>query len=463
MPGRHHPGIIEARIMTLSDNRFISDELLSAYLDGAVTPQERQAIEAAVAQDGDIAWRLESLRQTVTLLQALPDVPLPRSFALTLDQVRWEPTEQTAPATQPAALRPAHAARPQTHGPWSRWLAGWRDFWSAGNLTLRNAAAVSFALFLTLMVSGAVTNLGRMAPVGTLATVPMSAPAAAPAEEADVVAMIAPAERSAPSASERAAEESATEESVADAPVAAAALEEPAEAPAAKESPGQESEPSAVTAGVPDNGPDEQADDGTVAMLDAPELGAPPVVGPMADPASPGVLFPPGGMGSGGDGTGPGMGGDMGNGGGDARLLPPEAYLGAPEDLIVIEPTPMVEASAAALAGEPGDEPGAADAGAPAVAAMSVEAESAMADSPTEQVEATPAAVAMLQPQPTAQPESERMVTSSDEPDAEEISLVGYGVGLPLLGIAQAGGAFLTLVLASLWWRSRDRRHARRP
>ncbi|MCD6290613.1 MAG: zf-HC2 domain-containing protein, partial [Anaerolineae bacterium] len=60
----------------------ITDELLSAYLDGEVTLEERRAVENAVEQDPDVAFRLHSLQHTVSLLSSLPRAPLPRSFML---------------------------------------------------------------------------------------------------------------------------------------------------------------------------------------------------------------------------------------------------------------------------------------------------------------------------------------------------------------------------------------------
>ncbi|HRW10840.1 MAG TPA: hypothetical protein P5121_37315, partial [Caldilineaceae bacterium] len=68
--------------MSLSRFPQITNELLSAYLDGLVTDDERQLIERALTEDAEIAWRLESLRQTVQLLQSMPALALPKSFTL---------------------------------------------------------------------------------------------------------------------------------------------------------------------------------------------------------------------------------------------------------------------------------------------------------------------------------------------------------------------------------------------
>ena len=62
--------------------RAVGLELLSAYLDGEVTDEERAQVETHLAVSP--AWRdeLDSLRWTVSLLRELPDLPLPRSFEL---------------------------------------------------------------------------------------------------------------------------------------------------------------------------------------------------------------------------------------------------------------------------------------------------------------------------------------------------------------------------------------------
>ena len=149
--------------MTLSDPRRITDELLSAYIDDEVTDQERAIVEAALAADEEVVWRLNSLRQTVTLLHDLPELALPRSFALTLDQVRSAQGETAAVMAgaaerQPAAPRKAAPSPHKEEGFWAGLAEGWRNFWQGGNPMLRNAAAVSFALMLAIVVSAFCPN-----------------------------------------------------------------------------------------------------------------------------------------------------------------------------------------------------------------------------------------------------------------------------------------------------------------
>jgi hypothetical protein len=69
-------------------------ELLSAYLDGALTPDERAALETRLQINDALRQELESLRQTVKLVGSLPAMKAPRNFTLTpsmvgLRQSRW--------------------------------------------------------------------------------------------------------------------------------------------------------------------------------------------------------------------------------------------------------------------------------------------------------------------------------------------------------------------------------------
>lgn len=71
-----------------SGARFeISDELLSAYVDGQVTAAERQRVEEAVAAAPEVAQRLHGLQMTVALLRQASPAPVPRAFVLSEQQV----------------------------------------------------------------------------------------------------------------------------------------------------------------------------------------------------------------------------------------------------------------------------------------------------------------------------------------------------------------------------------------
>ena len=56
--------------------------LLSAYVDGEVTPSEVVRVEEHLAGCEECVSELESLRATSNLLRSLPDLEVPRSFTL---------------------------------------------------------------------------------------------------------------------------------------------------------------------------------------------------------------------------------------------------------------------------------------------------------------------------------------------------------------------------------------------
>lgn len=164
--------------MTLSRYPHITDELLSAYLDEAVTAEEKLLIETAVAAEPTLAWRLETLRQTVQLVRTLPAIALPRSFTL---------SELPGAARQPAPAlagslpaRRAPLAVPHRFTGLAGLWKGWRSFWQMGSPLLRNAAAVSLALFLLLTVGDVLgSSPVRQASGGASAPFAGEAPAAA--------------------------------------------------------------------------------------------------------------------------------------------------------------------------------------------------------------------------------------------------------------------------------------------
>lgn len=63
-------------------------DLLSPYLDGEVTEEERVLVEQALVGSTELQRELETLRRTVTLLTALPPMPAPRPFTLTEADVK---------------------------------------------------------------------------------------------------------------------------------------------------------------------------------------------------------------------------------------------------------------------------------------------------------------------------------------------------------------------------------------
>ena len=65
-------------------------ELLSAYLDGTLSDSERSTLEARLQAEPDLRRELEALRQTVTLVKALPTLKAPRNFTLNARQTRQQ-------------------------------------------------------------------------------------------------------------------------------------------------------------------------------------------------------------------------------------------------------------------------------------------------------------------------------------------------------------------------------------
>src|SRR5579859_2737013 len=57
-------------------------ELLSAYLDNHLSPEERALLEQRLGQEPALQQTLEELRMTVALVRALPTLSPPRSFAI---------------------------------------------------------------------------------------------------------------------------------------------------------------------------------------------------------------------------------------------------------------------------------------------------------------------------------------------------------------------------------------------
>ena len=149
----------------------ISDDLLSAYLDGAVSEDERRLVEAALRSDAETAWRLNALQQTVLMLRALPQVKLPRAYSLTalLAAEQAAAAGMSSGATMESLPGAAHRppAIPRRESAAARGQSARRGFWEAlgaffgsGNMALRNSAAAAFALFVVLLV-------GSQALVGT--------------------------------------------------------------------------------------------------------------------------------------------------------------------------------------------------------------------------------------------------------------------------------------------------------
>lgn len=125
----------------------VDEDLVAAYVDGDVTTEERQRVEAAMAASEQVAWEVNTLRQTVELLQDLPSVPLPRSFTLTEDQVA-DVLQERRSLAKLNAPPPSETQAPQDTA-WQRFLR----FINGGDLALRNAAALAAVLLLLVFVA----------------------------------------------------------------------------------------------------------------------------------------------------------------------------------------------------------------------------------------------------------------------------------------------------------------------
>lgn len=130
----------------------ISEELLSAYLDGQLTAAETARVEQARAMDVEVAMRLEALAHTVGLLRQTPRLAVPRSFVLSEAQV----------LAAGGRVKGAHPAR-RAGGFWA-WLGG---------LSPRLMPLATAAVALALLVVVGMDVRGNQTP---------AAPAPAPAE-----------------------------------------------------------------------------------------------------------------------------------------------------------------------------------------------------------------------------------------------------------------------------------------
>ncbi len=156
-----------------SQHAHVDAGLLSAYLDGQVARNERLRIEAHLGSCIACQRELASLHQTVTMLQALPRVAVPRAFTLSEVQVGI-----LRPAGQPA------------------WLGG----------LLRGMAAVS-ALALVAVIAAVLLGRPGWEPPQFAASLPAPAPTtiaavakAQPAQETKLPEVIPATAPQAPSA-----------------------------------------------------------------------------------------------------------------------------------------------------------------------------------------------------------------------------------------------------------------------
>lgn len=139
----------------------ISDELLSAYLDGQVTDAELTRVEQAQAEDADIALRLHMLEQTVDLLRQAPRLAAPRSFVLSEAQV-----------LAAGGRVKGGSAAPRSGGFWA-----WLSAFSPRTMPLATAAvAVALLLVIGIDLGGSRLSAPAAAPEAAMSTEVAAAP-----------------------------------------------------------------------------------------------------------------------------------------------------------------------------------------------------------------------------------------------------------------------------------------------
>lgn len=122
------------------------EQLLSSYLDGAVTDAERELVEARLATDADAARELAELRsltQAVSEADVFGEVRLPQQFAdqvieAAIERARLEGHPDDHPLLR-SVTQPLGPAAPGT-------LAGGRRWWAASAVGLAVAASLLIAV-----------------------------------------------------------------------------------------------------------------------------------------------------------------------------------------------------------------------------------------------------------------------------------------------------------------------------
>lgn len=91
----------------LSDRDY---DLISGYLDDALTESERAEVESRLRSDAEFTTELTAMRRTVDLVKALPQLTAPRDFRLTREQAKtaemsW-PSKRGAQMSWPSKRAP---------------------------------------------------------------------------------------------------------------------------------------------------------------------------------------------------------------------------------------------------------------------------------------------------------------------------------------------------------------------
>ena len=87
----------------------ISQEMVSVFLDGALSTKEMSQVDLHMASCEVCAQKADELRSVISVLRAMPTVPAPRSFAIPVPARAWVP-EPSRPWWSPAPLMGLRAA-----------------------------------------------------------------------------------------------------------------------------------------------------------------------------------------------------------------------------------------------------------------------------------------------------------------------------------------------------------------
>jgi len=109
----------------------VNKTLLSAYIDGNVSDEERILVETAVENEPQTAWELDTLQQTVYLLNSLSKADVPSFVEL----------------PKSLMLKKLYATKPFP----KKFQAAQQIFWQIGNPFWRNIAIASLLLLITIL------------------------------------------------------------------------------------------------------------------------------------------------------------------------------------------------------------------------------------------------------------------------------------------------------------------------
>ena len=87
----------------------ISEEMVSAFLDGALSTKEMSQVDLHMGLCEVCAQEANELRSVISVLRGMPTVPAPRSFAIPVPARAWIP-EHSRPWWSPAPLMGLRAA-----------------------------------------------------------------------------------------------------------------------------------------------------------------------------------------------------------------------------------------------------------------------------------------------------------------------------------------------------------------